>query len=51
MENVTVNDLPGMTEHVRVLAWPFDLDPDSENSIKTGHKLSLPPSIRLSQIE
>lgn len=59
IEDVTVAEMPGMTEpserdHEKrrgVLAWRFDLDPGSENTIKTGYKVSWPKSINLSQID
>jgi uncharacterized protein (TIGR02231 family) len=58
-KEIEISEIPGMTaptvrdldKQRGVLAWDFPLDPQAENSLKTGYKISWPEGMRVSVVE
>jgi uncharacterized protein (TIGR02231 family) len=58
-QDITISEMPGMTaptvrdvEKQRgVMAWDFTLEPKSENTLKTGYKITWPEGLTVSAVE
>jgi uncharacterized protein (TIGR02231 family) len=58
-KEIEISEMPGMTpatvrdldKQRGVLAWDFALEPQAENSLKTGYKISWPEGMRVSVVE
>jgi uncharacterized protein (TIGR02231 family) len=58
-KDIEITEIPGMTPPTLrdldkkrgVLAWDFTLEPQAENSLKTGYKISWPEGMQVSVVE
>ena len=59
VKDITIEEIPGMTEPSErdvekkrgVLAWTFTLEPQAENTLKTGYKVSWPNGMKVGMVE